>query len=261
MDSTRLIWGGGLTAHLILLAVLVRKGRTLLFPSFTALIVFYILRSVALFSLYEHMAREHYLYTFWGLALTDLFLQVVVLSGLLRGVVKRGKYPAMRTSLLGVGGIFAAGIITLYWGPWPSLLTPGSDDINPLMLLSILAGKGNILLGLLTLETMLVLVLTASRTGWGWRSYAQKIGHGLAFYALANLIVQAFIEKLSLPAGQTSVEQIQANLHSIHVLGYLRTASYFVSVLYWIVTLGMEEPSEPEQQRIEEITSPQPSLN
>lgn len=248
MDSTRLIWGGGLTAHLILLAVLVRKGRALLFPSFTVLIVFYILRSVALFSLYGHMAREHYLYTFWGLALADLLLQLVVLSELLRRAVRRGKYPAMRTSLLGIGGIFAAGVITLYWGSWPSLLTPGSDDINPIMLLSILAGKGNILLGLLTLETMLALALTARRTGWGWNSYAQRIGHGLAFYAFVNLTVQGFIQKLSLPAGQTSIAQIQANLHSIHILGYLRTGSYFLAVLYWIVTLWLDEPSKPAQQ-------------
>lgn len=238
MDSTQLIWSGGLVAHLILLFALLRKGRARIFPFFTALIVFYVLRSLTLFSLYQHISRLSYTWLFWSLALADLLLQTTVLAELLKKAFQRAGFAPWRTALGGVIGIAFAAIIIFLWGPWPSLVTPGSNDINPMMLMSILTSKGNLLVGLLTMETLMVLILVAHRSGLSWKSHVQRIAQGLAFYALINLTIQATIQKLSMPL---SAAQAQSSMHTIHMLGYARTLSYFAAVLYWIVFLWMEE--------------------
>jgi hypothetical protein len=244
MDSTRVIWGGGLSVHLILLAVLLRQGRAQRFPFFTLLIVFYILRSLFLFAFYQHMSRLHYTWTFWSFALADLLLQAIVLSELLRGAYQKAGVSQRGRALGGLTGIVLAGILVYFWGPWPSLTTPGTDEINFLMVMSVLANKGNLLIAILTLQTMLVLIFTAPRSGLGWSSHTQRIAHGLAFYALINVSVQAAIQKLSQSAGQLSATQIQSTMHTIQTLGYARTWGYFAAALYWIIFLWRDEPKQ-----------------
>lgn len=246
MDSTQLIWVGGLAVHLILLAVLVQRKLLRHFPFFAALIVFYILRSLALFTLYRRISHEQYLMTFWGLALGDLLLQTTVLASLLREVFQKANFSQLRTALGGVAGILLAAILVFFWGPWPSIVTPGTDEIHPLLLMPILTSKGNLLVGILTLEAMLTMLLASQRSGLNWRSHAQRIMHGLAFYAAVNLISQALIQHLSQPSVQTSMAQVQANMNMIREIGYGRTASYFVSVAYWIGSLwiGSKTPAD-----------------
>lgn len=251
MDSTQLIWSGGLLAHLLLLTVLIRQKRMVRFPFFTALIIFYVLRSLALFSLYQHIDRQHYLMLFWSLALGDLLLQIVVLSALLKKAFQRASFSQWKPALGGVVGILFATLLVYFAGPWPSLVTPGTSEVSPLLVLPVLTNKGNLLVAILTLETILALILIAGRSGLGWRSHVQRIAHGLGFYALINMVVQISIQHLSLPSMQTSMEQIRSNMHTIQMLGYLRTASYFVSVVYWIVFLWIDESiDEPEDQSL-----------
>lgn len=250
MDSTKLIWAGGLIAHLALLSVLFRKQRASRFPAFTVLIAFYLCRSLSLVLLFNRIPAPSYNLLFWALALFDLLLQTVVLATLIREATRKARYSQSRTALWGVATIALAAILVLFWGPWPSLVSPETGSLNTFMLLSLLASKGNLLLGLLTLEAWVALQGIARRSGLGWKSHAQRIVHGLGFYAFVNLAVQAIIQKLSMPSAEMTFESMHSKMTMIHNLGYVRNMSYFVSVLYWLIFLWREETlEEPLQDR------------
>ena len=80
--TDHLIWAAGLLGHLLLLGVLFARKRVHRFPWFTLLIVFYLLRSVALVTAFHFTGHPVHQFTTIILDLTDILLQCAVLAEL-----------------------------------------------------------------------------------------------------------------------------------------------------------------------------------
>src|SRR5208337_613222 len=80
-----LIWTTGLILQILLLAVLMRGGLARKLPFFTALIAFYVARSVFLQVGSNLMEDDAYAICNQALSLVDLLLQMLVAWELLRG--------------------------------------------------------------------------------------------------------------------------------------------------------------------------------
>ena len=65
-------WAAGLAVHLILLFVLFYRKRAKVFPFFTALIVFNVVRTVVLYFVVRYGTKSDYVQTFWSAAVLDV---------------------------------------------------------------------------------------------------------------------------------------------------------------------------------------------
>ena len=80
--TNHLIWAAGLFGHVLLLGVLFARRRVARFPSFTLLIVFYLLRSVGLAATLHFSGHPAHRFALLILDITDLLLQCAVLAEL-----------------------------------------------------------------------------------------------------------------------------------------------------------------------------------
>ncbi len=72
------IWTLSLLLQLALIALVFKRHLARRIPSFTLMLVFYVLRSFLLFLFANHLASSTYARTYTLLAITDLFLQLAV---------------------------------------------------------------------------------------------------------------------------------------------------------------------------------------
>lgn len=222
------LWAAGLAAHLLLLLVLVVRGHARRFPWFTALIVFYLLRSVIpQLPMTRHLDQASYVRLFWGFELGDILLRVLVLAELLWRAFQNSRISRGRIVAWSVAAIAAAAVPTVLMGPLPASQVWAAF------------AKGNLLVAFLSLALLAALIATRRSTGLSWRSAASRIAHGLAFYAVVFLVLEAL--RLWAPGA--------ASFHSGHHATYFHywmqlsaAGAYLLAIMYWAVGLWFTAP-------------------
>ena len=219
--TNHIIWTAGLVGHLLVVAALFARGRARRFPCFTLLIVFDILRALALALFVARLAPPALRVTSTSFEITDLLLEFAVLAELVLtalwplGRLRRVTLPLL---LLGSGALIV------------NHLAPVSHYIGraaPLLL--------HFFLGVLFLEWSLVLVSLLRPLKLRWRSDVAAISFGFGVYSASLLFAGGYF-------------RVGRGLSDYIFFSYLRIAVYLFVVLWWIVSLWTLPPLEPRKQ-------------
>ena len=222
------IWMAGLVAHLLLLLILLVRGRIARYPIFTALIVFYVVRSGAPEMAFTHsLSQTAYLWLFWSFEIGDVALRALVLGELIWHAFRSTQVQPVRVVAWSAVAIAASAALAVLAGPMQSILV-----------WSIFA-KGNVAVAILSLITLAVLILTRNRTGLAWRSHELAIGIGLAFYAFVFLVLQGM--RLW---GAGSASPHGGGEHATTLRLWMQASAavaYLLVVFYWLVAMWFDD--------------------
>jgi hypothetical protein len=237
---TQILWTLTFAATLVLLVVLLGRGRAKRFPWFTASIAttaLILLTEQLLLSRLPHMTGSE---IYWTLSSLDVVIGLLVLVELARrsfpGLGKLG-WIIGTLAMLAVG---AAVLVKL--GPWPAWKTlTATSELETLLVMQLVADKGTLLSSVLAIELGLVITLRGRRFGAGWHSHAQRITIGLSTAALGHLTVHGTLQAIGLhtvitPSNYDRVIGVRDKLiHGNNVLFLCVTA-------WWIASLWIDEP-------------------
>jgi hypothetical protein len=249
-NMEQILWALVLTGHLVLLIVLLGRDRAGRFPWFTAAIAVSSVHLIADHLLHGKLTMLVFYWQSYTAILVEAILGILVLCELARNIFSSGKSGR----ILNARGWLGWALVTIsiaigaigFWGPWPNWKTLNQDPKQlPLLLVVLVAMKGQLFLALLTVEVGLLLRIFGKRFGAGWKSHAQQIMLGLSTYALAFLAVQATTDIIKHTVHLTSREQYE---HIVHLFGNLdngRFAVWFLVLVWWIVWLWRNDPAEP----------------
>jgi hypothetical protein len=221
-----LFWAAGLTAHLLLLVVLLTRHRAATFPVFTTLIAMNLVKSVALYEIAFHTAKHTYFIAYFAFAILDLVLQLSVTYELATHIFcPTGTWaPDVRKGflILVLAGVAVATILA-------SLPTPPEKT-----LLGTWLDRGNLFSSALQCE-LFVGMIAFSATAWlPWKTHVARIAQGLGFYSLIGILTEAGHNVLT------------RNTTPYEALTFLRMSTYLVCASYWIVMLWMNAPAPQE---------------
>ena len=222
------IWMTGLVAHLLLLLVLVVRGRVARYPIFTALIVFYVVRSVLPRMDFTHtLSQTAYLWLFWSFEIGDVVLRALVLGELIWHAFRGTQVQPARVAAWSAVAIAASAALAVVAGPMQSILVWS------------IFSKGNVAVAILSLVTLAALIFTRSRTGLAWRSHVFAICNGLAFYAIVFLVLQAM---RLWGAGSASPHGSSEHVSTLRLWMQASAAvAYLLVVLYWLVAMWLDD--------------------
>ena len=208
--AQHLIWTAGIVGHLLLIAVLVIRGRAKRFPFFTLLILFDVLRSLALALVLRHLRPPALHAAIAAFEISDLFLEFAVLAELVvfalrpLGSIRRILLPLL---------ILASGVLIV------TRLAPISHynvHTAPVLL--------HFLLGVLLLLWSIVLALLLRPLGLRWRSDVAAITFGFGVYSAVLLFAGGYF-------------RIGRDLSDYILFSYLRIGVYLAVVFWWIASL------------------------
>ncbi|HTW79824.1 MAG TPA: hypothetical protein VME23_09815 [Terracidiphilus sp.] len=216
MNNT--LWTIGLILQVLLLAALLRGGLARKLPFFTALISFYVARSLFLFAGSGQMEDEVYIFCEQALSFIDILLQIVVAWELLRG----GRSdPGVRTQAAPVGRLallFSALIVGSAALAW------GLSEISPLNR-SRQFDRGVVLTAALML---LVAACTFFRRKGPDAAAAKRVLGGYVLLAVASISAQV---------GKT-LAQIQRNPQAYYLWSYVAIVAYLAVLGFWLVAMS-----------------------
>jgi hypothetical protein len=211
-----LILAAGLAGHMILLGVLIARGRSRRFPFFTLLILFEILRSLSISFIFVHLKPATLHLASTTLEIVDLLLEFSVLGELVFVALRR---------------LHAVRRIT-----WPLLLlASGALLVTRLAPVSHYTGRTSSLLlhfflEVLLLEWALVLAFLLRPLDLRWRSHVTAISFGFGAYAAALLFAGGYF-------------RVGREMRDYIFFAYFRVGVYLLVVLWWILSLWRAEPS------------------
>jgi hypothetical protein len=224
MNLSRLddiLWAASFMGHVALLCVLILRGRWRTFPIFTALIAFDTFLTVSLYGIYAHGSKIWYARIYWAAAVVDFALQIGVVLEVARIVlrptgawVRDARKQFVIWALMGV-----ALAVLLAWGVSP----PGLKAKEAWEV------RGSLFTSLVTCELVLVMALTATRLGLGWRSHVMALGQGLAVWSIVAVAVDG-------------IQSYLGAAQQFATLDHVRIFVYCASLLYWIVQFWLPEP-------------------
>ncbi|MGP8250953.1 MAG: hypothetical protein ACLQHF_02900 [Terracidiphilus sp.] len=207
------VWIAGLALQSLLLAALFLRRVARGLPVFTALLCFYVARSVLLFSLSGHLTPAAYGGLYDALSLSDLVLQLVVAGELilriLRGANHRA-WPAWTKT-----GILIALALAIAAGAASRVRVPGRFPPD----------RGMVFVAILML--FLVLWMTAAKV----TGPPRRVAEGFALYTSIGTL--AGIER--------AYAALHRNAGAFSFWSYLSTVTWLVIVLFWILTLRPEK--------------------
>jgi hypothetical protein len=251
LNSELILWVSGVALHILLLAVLFACGRIRRFPFFTLLIFFYVLRSLALYVTFNKISRPAYNGMRLDMALADVLLETLVLLSLAWLGLKGAGYKP-RLAIPGViVGLAVAASLPIYWGEWPPLVWPGSPDFDWSMLGSVIASKGNLFIQGLSIVVALSVLASSRLSGLRWTSHVRRLLQGFFAYAVVSILITLVLQHMEATLKPTTMAEYQAALAKLRAISYIPTATYFLAVIYWIVTLWKDEsaalPTAPSE--------------
>jgi hypothetical protein len=218
---SNLNWAAGSTLNLALLFVLLWRGRWRTFPIFTTWVSFQSIRTIALVLIYLHGARNLYARTFvWG-SWIDFALQLGVVFEISRIVLRPTDTLARdaRVQFLSAG---LAGVAIAAFVAWR--VSPPAWSV-----LYAWQMRGNLFTSLVICELFVVMTLTATRLGLGWRHHVMAIGQGLTAWSTIMVVKAAFQSFFGTQRYYTQLEQV-------------RGITYCAAGLWMIVQLWRDEP-------------------
>jgi hypothetical protein len=212
--TDHLIWAAGLLGHLLLLGVLFARKRVHRFPWFTLLIVFYLLRSVALVTAFHFTGHPVHQFTTIILDLTDILLQCAVLAELTWIALEPiGRLRRVTLPLL----LVASGVLIVM------RLAPSHPSVrsaSPLL---------HFLLTVLMVEWSIMLAFLLRPLRLSWRSHVAAISFGFGVYSAALLAGGGYFT-----TGREMRDYI--------FFSFFRIFVYLFVVLCWALSLWLSEP-------------------
>ena len=218
------LWLTIFIGHAALLSTLIFRRRWREFPAFTALIGFYVARTVLLYVIYHYQHGSWFWYTrvYYTALPLDFFLQLGVIWEIARIVMRpTGTWvrDAKKQFLLwGAAGILLAAAL-----PW--LVTPPAANM-----LDRLVVRGFLFTSLVVCELIAVVTRTSKSLGLGWRNHVMALGNGWTAWAVVAILVDG--------------------LHSyfgaeryFRELEHVRMFAYLAALGYWMVQFWLEEPA------------------
>lgn len=238
--TVQVLWTLTFAAQLVLLVVLMGRDRARRFPWFTASIALVALRLLTSRLLFGRLPQLTMSAIFIALADLVAIVGLLVLVEMARsafGGVRR------RTFIVGTVALAAVGAAVLaLWGPWPAWKTLTADSyLGVLRLMQLVAQKGELLLGVLTVELGLLIVVFGRRFKAGWRSHTQQIVVGLSTAAIAQLAVQGIWQIIAMTAVPHSREEYERILGLRDKLLNGNNVVYIAVLVWWIACLWIDE--------------------
>jgi hypothetical protein len=219
-----LLWAASFAVHVILLLVLCIRHRVRTFPLFTTFISANILRTIALYLIAHFGTRATYFYTYWYLAIFDVFLQLCVVYELASGIFRPlGVWATdVRRSFAWLGSLSVTVAAALAW-----LASPPTK----LWMQSIMI-KGNLFSAALMSELFVCMIALSVTVGLPWKTHITRIAQGLGVYSIIDVLVEAAHSYFGLARDNRTYEH----------LSHLRIVVYLVCTFFWIVTLWRDAP-------------------
>jgi hypothetical protein len=217
----KLLWAGGFVCTLLLLLVLLVRSRWRQFPIFTAYAAFGVVRTAALFTAYSHRWFALYTHIYLLGLVVDFALQLGIAIEIARIVLRpTGTWVHDAKMQFAVAGLLgAAAAAALAW--WIS--PPAQTAIVAWRL------RGNLFTSLVICELVVVMSLTASRLGLGWRNHVMAVGQGLTVWTGVMVVTTALQSFLG---GQRLYLEID----------HFRVFAYIGAVVWWMIQLWIPEP-------------------
>ncbi len=220
-----ILWAAGFLAYIGLFSVLLIQQRWKEFPVFTTLVGFDTALTVALFLFYAHGSRLIYARLYWSAAIVDFALQLALVSEIARILLRpTGTWVRdARNQFLLWGGAGIACAALLAWAVSP----PGLSSKEVWQV------RGSLFTSLVICELVLVMALSATRLGLGWRSHVMALGQGLGVWAIVAVAVD-------------SAQSFLGAKQSFATLDHVRIGVYCAVLGYWIVQFWRPEPVRRE---------------
>ena len=216
-----LYWATGFALNLVLIVVLVWRGRWRTFPILTAWLAFMLIRSALLFLISRYGSRDLYARTWvWG-SWIDFFLQVGVVLEIARIVLRptgtwardaKGQFVSA-----GLAGVAIAALVA-----W--LVSPPSWSVRYAWQI-----RGNLFTSLVICELFVVMTMTATRLGLGWRNHVMAVGQGLTAWSTIMVV-------------KTAIESFFGTQRYYEPLLHVRNVTYIAAACWMIVQLWRDEP-------------------
>jgi hypothetical protein len=226
------LWVTGFAGQILLLMCLLLRQRWRQFPIFTGFIFFDIVRDIALFWAFQHGSPHAYAVVYWTAFGVDIILQIAIVFEIARIVLRpTGSWMRdARSTFFIIGLIGALVALGLTYVVHPSSSTSlASWEIRAYLFTS-----------MLFCELFLAMMFAANRLGLVWRNHVMGLGQGLAIWALVGMALDI------------THSYFGAN-HQFNTLESVRSITYQVAVIYWMVTFWLEEPERrplsPEMQK------------
>jgi hypothetical protein len=238
--ALEILWTLTFAAQLVLLVVLLGRERLMRYRWFTASIAVLTLRALCARLLFHRVPQLTFSAVLIALADVGAIVGLLVLWEMaragFRGVRRQIWIPAAIAAL-------AIGALTLaFWGPWPAWksLNP-SSRLGVLLVMQLMAQKSELLLGVLTVELGILVLLFGRRFHAGWRTHTQRIVIGLSTAAMARLAFAGALEVIAKHASIKSRQDYDRLIGFGDKFTNANNAIYLVVLVWWIVCLWIDE--------------------
>ncbi len=216
------LWAAGFVCYAALFTVLVYRKRYRIVPWFSAWILFGIVYTITLFSVFRSGTKETYRVVYWSGAFLDLLLQLAVVFEIASYVFRRGSQwvegARSRFTMMGLCAPLLAGMMA-----WQ--MTPAATSA-----VDAWASRANLFTTVIICVLFSAVMLISQQVGVGWRDLVLREGYGLIGWAIVSFITD------TLHAYWRTIEHFSQ-------LEYLRMVAYLGSLIYWIVIFWLPESS------------------
>ena len=239
--AAQTLWTLTFAALLVLLVVLLGRERARRYPLFTTWIALIALQRLMSRLLFGRMPQLTLAEIFISLAIVMALVNLLVLVELARRAFRGIQWRTWVgwTLMLAAAAVY---VVTV-WGPWPDRRTLTVDSLLAVLrLMGLVARKGDLVVGLLTVGVGLMVVLFGRRFKAGWRSHTQQIAIGLSTAAMAQLTVDRAWQTILMRAMPHTEAEFERIMGLREKLFNANSVVYIAVLVWWIVWLWMDEP-------------------
>jgi hypothetical protein len=215
------LWATDAVLRLLLLLVLLCKGRWRIVPWFAIWIVFGLVYTISCFLSYQLGSKETYRIMYWVGALVDFLLQITVIAEIARSALKRdGQWvEGAKRALLPfvVIGLLAAALLA-------TSVTPATSN-----LLDELSARANLFSTVLVSFLFVAVVRATQKLGLDWRSFIARVSFGLTIWTLSAFVTD-------------SLHAYWRTMGHFGTLDNTRVAVFEGVLLFWCIALWLPEP-------------------
>lgn len=239
--TVEVLWTLTFASQLVLLVVLLGRERAQRFPWFTAGIVVVGLRLLVARVLYSRLPPL----TFNAILIALANLGAVVALLVLVELARKSFHGAKRTTWIAATllALAVGAAVLAEWGAWPAWKTlTANSKLAALLLMQLAAQKIDLLVGVLTIELGLLVVLFGYRYKAGFRSHPQQLLIGLSTAAIAQLGTQGIWQIVAatlVPKSQAEYEHARGLQEKLFNAD---NVVYVVVLIWWIACLWIDEP-------------------
>lgn len=221
IDKASVFTGPVLDAGLCIL--MLAKGRWSTYPALFAFSALDLVSSLALYAIDPVGTSRGYAQWYLYFDIASFLLQLGILYEIAKNVLRpAGVWSRAAWKPLAIAG--SIGAVAALLAAW--LVQP--TGIRGFAAWEL---RAEVFTGLLTCELVIAMMLSAREVGLPWRSHVMAIGQGLMAYQLVTVLIEGVAASIG--------------PHSPYYtfLYYTRSLTYFVTLVYWSVSLWRTEPA------------------